>query len=548
MREVVRRHLPAVSGFALMAVLALTLSALFPVPAGSAWGSGLPVGSILLPLPALDRDLDSYADESDLTDGDLVVRVRLDRLRLDGSEVKPYVVVGTQDDHFRTGEGAELAWRHVVDYDPLGRRAGSPSWQSYALRGGAWWVTEPGEGLDLGVAAKGRLRPDDVPDGTTWPQSLYANVRDDRPVVTLRVELWNAAGDPDSLADAWDLEFQVQPAAFRIAGAAEWTAAGSPLVLGDVAEEGEGAGLGLTLQAATDIAHADKELLAQRWTPILRFDSGEAFYPVPGDVLQRLYGFGRPQPDLRTWELSFNDGRDAYNLFLADYDGNRKVDHHDAAALSEGLMASGAAPATVYANVQRTTNDKVVVQYWFLYFYNFVLDEASRDVEQLVHQGDREFVQLTFRSLEAAKSGMPESASFSQHYGGLRLTGLSPDRAPFEGGRLVVYPAGGSHASYPVAGDDRRLRPAFSGVYDRFDGDGTEWMPQDYRTEVLGNQEWHMGYLWGPVTRYGRDLGVSFHPLLQHDFRYPYTDPLHWERSLTSTDPSELTRLYGESS
>ncbi len=546
MRGFLRTHFPAVAGFLAMALVAGSLAVLFPVPSGGAGGGHAPfsVGAIPLPGPGEDDDGDGYADAVDRAAGDFLVAVELRRLRFDADDAEPYVLVGTQDDQWRTGEGAELAWRHVVDHDPLGRRAGSPAWQSDALRTGQWWTTLPGEGLDQGVAQASELGPGDVPEGAAWPQRVWVNVRDDRDVLRLRVELWDASRSPHRSGGAWDLEFLVDGGPFREAGGA-WQEPGETVALGSLAGGSGPGGLEVSLAAATDLSSEEKRSIAETWSPIVRFDSEEAFYPVPGEALLQYHGFARPDPDLRTWDLGFNDGRDTYRLFLADFTGDRRTDHEDAAVMTDLLAAGGVAPPTLYAQVTLAQGGRVVVQYWFLYFYNFVLDEEENDIRSLVHEGDREFLQLVFQNVSEALSGRPISVAYGQHYGGIAVEDPDPAAAPFEGGRPVVYVARGSHANYPVPGDDRRLRPAFSGYFDRFDGRGATWTPGNYTLEVLGAQPWHAGYRWGPVTRYGRDLGTSARPLLQHDFRYAFVDPLWWQAGVTTAAMERIEDLYG---
>jgi hypothetical protein len=266
---------------------------------------------------------------------------------------------------------------------------------------------------------------------------------------------------------------------------------------------------------------------------------------LPGVTLQQFHGFARVEGDWRTWMREFNNGRDAYILFLADFNGDRITNHHDAGIMIDLLRAGGLGERTVYAHVHNTTADKLVIQYWFLYAYNFVQDESGDDIDLLAHSGDREFVQLTFASLADAMAGRPESVSYSQHYKGVVIPDPGPGTAPFFGAHPDVYVAKGSHASYPVPGDDRRFRPAFAGFGDVFDGRGETWIPGNYTIEVLSAQPWHQGYLWGPITRHSRDLGTTTKPLLQHTFRYPFIDPLNWQARLSGMDADQLTDAYG---
>lgn len=542
MREWLRFHSPTVGAFLALSVVAGALSLAMPVPtAAREGGSPLPATAIPLPGPGEDADHDSYADAVDLADGDLQVAVRLMALEVPGRDPEPYVLLGTQDDQWRTGQGAELEWTHVVDPDSLGRRAGSLAWQDDVLRTGAWWMSRPGVDQDIAVAEAGRIGPAGGA-GAHWPQTMWANVRDDRPVVALDVELRDAAQRPHAVRGDWRIEVDVGQARAR-AGGGDWVPMPANLSLEDGA-----ARLSVQVSTSGGPPRATLEQVARRWAPTLRLDSEEAFLPVKGDLLERFHGFTRRGPgqaDLRTWDFAFNAGRDGYRLFLADFDGDGSTGHSDARVMADLLRGGELGAPTVYAHVAATTDDQVVVQFWFLYFYNFVLDDAGKDVDKLRHKGDREFVQLTFDGWEAAINGTPSAVAFSQHYEGLLVEGLAPGEAPFHQGGLSVYVARGSHATYPSAGDDRRLRSSLTALFDRFDGLGDALDPGNYTLELLGDQAWHAGYKWGPHTRYTRDLGISARPFLQHDFRYPFTDPLWWQASLHHVEPDDLEGMYG---
>lgn len=539
MRDRLRQHFPTVAAFLLALAVAASVSLLAGTPSGLAYSGGpvTPRVPLALPGPGQDADLDSYADATDLHDGNLLLAI--DLLGLDGpAEAHPYVLVGTQDDHGRTGLGAELEWPHVVDHDPLGRRAGSPGWSDDALRTGAWAATRPGEGQTRAVAQTGAL-DGEGPDGAAWPQTLTLDVRDDQPRATLAVEVWDADPDPDRLLGAWSLVADVEDGSWSEGGAA----AGAATAFGESGRvAGDAAALRVAVRAQTAPDAATRQAIADRWAPTVRFAAGERFFPVPGDALQRFHGFYRQAPDLRTWDLSFNNGRDTYRLLLADFDGDRLVDHDDAAILTDVLAAGDVGRPTVYAHVALAGGGEVVVQYWFLYFYDFVLGEDDRGIAALAHSGDRELVQLRFRDLEAATNGTPSSAVFGHHYDGLRIT--DPEGLGIDGPGWPVYVARGSHATYPTPGDDRRVRPALVGYADVFDGQGPTWQPGNYTVELLASQPFHAGTLWGPLTRYSRDLGTSARPLLNHDFRYPFTDPLFWEAGMTTATADEARDLF----
>lgn len=534
MRTFVREHSATLMALAAMLCVAGIDAAVVSAPTGIPGGGSVsPRMPVALPGIGEDLDNDTYADALDTTDGDLLLRIRLLALAVPGGE--PFVLAGTQQDHGRTGKAAELEWQHVVDPDPLGRRAGSTSWADAVLRTGSWVSSIPMEGEARAIAQTDALANDSKPAKATWPQELVLNVRDDVTALNLTLELWDVSDRPFRRPGAWTVEIDLAVKQATVGGAGA-VALGSTMRL-----EAGRSWLEVAVEAVPEIPNDVRLEVAERWAPSVRFDSDERFFPVRGDAMERYHGFYGRSPDLRTWGLSFSNGRDVYRLLLADLNGDRRIDHRDAAGMADFLSEAPIAAPTLYANVASAANGAVVVQYWFLYFYNFVVGEDLRDIEALAHDGDREFVQLQFKDLDAALNGTPEEIVFGRHYEGTRVT--DPGSLLRDG--LTVYVAHGSHALYPTAGDDRDSRPALAGFFDTFDGEGRTWTPGNYSVELLTNQPWHAGYLWGPATRFGRDFGTSTRPLLQHDFRYPFTDPLYWAAGLPALDAEDAIRLYG---
>ncbi len=511
-------HVPALAAFAVMMLVAGSMAyALDPGAPGAAQaispGTAVPVA---LPSPEDDQDRDGYADDVDPWDGNAQVRIEIESLTADDDV---YVLVGTDDDHWRFGSGRELQWRHVVDPDPLGMNPGSPEWAEEALRTGTWLVST----VD-----------GDVGFGTNW--TAWLDVRDDQTEATVKLEVWKQRFGPDTKLAAWDLfvdalEVRVRDGAGVAHGASFALSAG---------------GVEATVRVghAMDMARETKVAIADKWAPVIHFDSEESFFPTDPALMEQFHGFSKRLPDLQTWARSFNNGRDGYRLLVADFDGNRLTDHNDVHLLWD-ILRAGTNSDRVHAHVAMTEGDQVVVQYWLIYPYNFVVGEDGRDVAALAHAGDREFVQFLFPSVAEALNGTPSSVAYSQHYKGIRFDDPDLTGAPFVDGRLQIYPARGSHASYPAPGDDSRLRNAFIGYGDQFDGAGITWAPGDYNVTLLESQPWHQGYKWGPLTRFHRDLGSAGRPLLAHTFVYPWHEPVRWAESLDAVTPEELTDLYG---
>lgn len=456
-----------------------------------------------LPPPESDQDGDSYADDADLWDGDAMARLHVAA----GIGPGQYLLLGSDDDHWRFGLGRELEWFHIVDPDPLGLDPGSRAWSEHSIRTGAWTRLDDG------------------------PGAMLLNVRDDAASVALHLELWQQRRGADRLQGSWEL---------RLERTGIWTD-GQSQHPGSQVRPLPGSDLAVSLSWRMAPAPDDALDIARAWAPGLHFAAGEPFPPTQGDVLEAFHGFARRDRDLKTWSAGFNNERDGHRLLVADFDGDRDTDHEDVRLLTDILREGGRAPPTVYGHVTLGAYDRIVVQYWFLSIYNFVRGEDGRDVAALGHAGDREFIQLEFTDIAAALAGPaggpPLRVAYSQHYGGIAID--DPVAAP-----PPVYVALGSHASYPVPGDDAALRPGFIGFGDTFYGDGDVWSPDDYTLELLAGQSWHMGYRWGPATRFHRDVGDTGRPLLRHGFQYPFQDPVAWADDLTVVAYAELFDRY----
>ena len=99
-------------------------------------------------------------------------------------------------------------------------------------------------------------------------------------------------------------------------------------------------------------------------------------------------------------------------------------------------------PPTVYAHIVQPPDapDRLVVQYWFYWYYN---DWNNK------HESDWEGIALLFEasSVEEALTSEPIEVGYAQHEGGERAA-WSADKLERDGDRPVVYSSSGSHASY----------------------------------------------------------------------------------------------------
>jgi len=193
--------------------------------------------------------------------------------------------------------------------------------------------------------------------------------------------------------------------------------------------------------------------LAKRFAPVLELHSTEPFIPIPRaayvsrTILKQQVGRDeivvKPKPtvdDLPDVEGSYLPTRGC--LYYLDVRGVEpdppKNVTRGYADIQRQLAREGNRP-TVYYHVARydDTGD-YGIQYWFLYIFNFRLNEHESDWEQ-----------ITVR-LDADKQ--PTQVLYSAHEGGnIR----DWDRIEKEGDHPVVYPALGSHANYFNAGKHR---------------------------------------------------------------------------------------------
>ena len=192
--------------------------------------------------------------------------------------------------------------------------------------------------------------------------------------------------------------------------------------------------------------------LVERFAPIIMLKQqsqacdvdGEPYGPTAVDIVLdnpevALRQVGRSDPVV-TWGPSAADLAGLGEGFFLDFPGS---------SLSPGCVYErdfdkyrDDIPATVYARIVQPADapDRLVVQYWFYWYYN---DWNNK------HESDWEGISLLFEaaSIVEALASSPVEVGYSQHEGGERADWGSP-KLEREGDRPVVYSSAGSHASY----------------------------------------------------------------------------------------------------
>jgi len=187
--------------------------------------------------------------------------------------------------------------------------------------------------------------------------------------------------------------------------------------------------------------------LAQKFAPVLRYDSDELFVPISRTAYVS-------RTNLKEQEGSFvRVLKDAVDetvlpeslgaclkgclLFLdvrgVEPDPPKHVEkQYD--AIENELFDSGARPTVYYHVTRYDDTDEYAVQYWFLYFFNYRLNEHESDWEQVTVHLDEE--------------RQPVDVYYSAHEGG----NTRAFAKIAEGEHPIVYPARGSHANYFAPG------------------------------------------------------------------------------------------------
>lgn len=192
------------------------------------------------------------------------------------------------------------------------------------------------------------------------------------------------------------------------------------------------------------------QLLAERYRPVILTQeqtkpcgSGEPYIPMSveavlgnPEVALRQRGDGNP---VVMWGPTAADLYDLGEGFFLDYPG----DALDPGCLYEkdSRKYNADIGPTIYAHiVEHAAADRLVVEYWFFWYFN---DWNNK------HEGDWEGIQVVFPAptIAEALDTEPIAVGYAQHEGGVGAAWDS-DALEREGDNPVVYPSAGSHASY----------------------------------------------------------------------------------------------------
>jgi hypothetical protein len=242
---------------------------------------------------------------------------------------------------------------------------------------------------------------------------------------------------------------------------------------------------------------AERAELARRFAPVIRYDARELFVPISRSAYisrtqlkEQEGGFIRVAAAAPTVDaLPPEEGaclRSRGCSYFLDVRGVEPDPPRDAERLYdpiENQLLRSERPTVYFHVTHYDDTDEYAVQYWFLYFFNFRLNEHESDWEQVTVRlnGDKE----------------PVDVYYSAHEGG---NVKSWDAIESEGDHPVVYPARGSHANYFSPGRHRvkvacrrvigSIQSCLRGrrvLVDVTDGRGTALEAADYElTEMSG--------------------------------------------------------------
>lgn len=283
------------------------------------------------------------------------------------------------------------------------------------------------------------LEPDNFPsgDGITFVR----NIPDDQPYIDIQVELWDDDWDEDldedfqmdldgssSYDKRLDLTYDVRDQSWEGDGVTgsypsySWSnGKGDGGDDGMLKSEKDGE-IKFRIHTNEELSTAEQEDLAETYSPVLYFHEDEDYFPRDiRDYLEQttLKNGYDDTIDSNPTRESLAQHTSSSNYL--DWNGNKDIDYG----------------YNIYSHVFRSTNNKIVIQYWFFYLNNPGTEYIT------AHEGDWEMIQIICDENEN-----PQKAGYSQHYGGAKRDWNSGDVTKQEGTHPEVYVAEGGHASY----------------------------------------------------------------------------------------------------
>jgi hypothetical protein len=275
---------------------------------------------------------------------------------------------------------------------------------------------------------------------------------------------------------------------------------------------------------------ATRLALARRFAPILRLDRDELLVPISvesylsaSDLVERQGRtrtiVGRsPSPDDLERDDDCLSGEPACTLNLDVGGANPPLSRPAAyARIQKRLLAAGE-PRVVYAHVTRYDDGgDYAVQYWFLYVYNYRLNDHESDWEQI--------------TIHLDSDRQPIEAFYSSHATGQKRLWTRMEKA---GTHPVDYAARGSHANYFTRGKHpvtllctplrRQLNVCVKKRTVLDDADGAQALRpgRDYRIRELPGQAFVGGWGSGNFVAGKKTTDVVSDPRL----RSAWADPL----------------------
>jgi hypothetical protein len=286
----------------------------------------------------------------------------------------------------------------------------------------------------------------------------------------------------------------------------------------------------------TEITGTEAKELATRFAPELRYQAGELFKPIPRAAYlsrtQLKVEAARKVHLLRdaVQEADLPDSFDragAAALCLAAcflFLDVRGVEPHPPtgsqrsyAAIGDKLMRSGTRPTVYYHVTKYDDTGEYAIQYWFLYLFNYRLNEHESDWEQI--------------TLRLNEDKQPIDALYSAHEGS-NVRDWSAMQT--DGDHPVVYSALGSHANYFRPGHPRvevfcqkivgRIKQCIRGrkvIVDLADGNGDVLKPGGYDLAQLAGPVFIGSYGSGNYVALMRKADVLRDPRLRPVWRDP---------------------------